>query len=265
MIPLFEFKAKARELGVPVSTIERDYAQNWILTHLGTKNMVLKGGTAIRKVYVENYRFSDDLDFTLTEPTSIGEIKDQIEKSIKIAKEESGIDFLLDIEIGCCNIGFTAKLYFNISRRGGLPLKIKLDITLPENEILLLPPEEKNIIHLFSDMCNAKVLAYSLDEIVAEKIRTLFQRTRPRDLYDIWFFLVKHKRDISKIFVDKKCKFKNVVVNLHELEIRKDHFVKSWQNSLIHQIKDLPDPTCVSEEVLYALHKYETCTKFNAY
>jgi predicted nucleotidyltransferase component of viral defense system len=263
MIPLVEFKAKARELGVPVSTIERDYAQNWILKYLGTKNMVLKGGTAIRKVYVENYRFSDDLDFTLTELVSIKETKDQIEKSIKMAKEESGIDFLVDFEIGCCDSGFTAKIYFHISRRGGLPLKIKLDLTLPANEILLLPPEEKSIIHLFSDKCSAKVPVYSLDEIVAEKIRTLFQRTRPRDLYDIWFFIVMHRREVSKIFVDKKCKFKNVVVNLHELEIRKDHFIKSWQNSLIHQIKDLPDPARVFEEVLYALQKYETCTKFN--
>jgi len=29
--------------------------------------MALKGGTGIRKVYIEQYRFSDDLDFTLIE------------------------------------------------------------------------------------------------------------------------------------------------------------------------------------------------------
>ena len=30
-------------------------------------NMDIKGGTGIIKVYIENYRFSDDLDFTLLE------------------------------------------------------------------------------------------------------------------------------------------------------------------------------------------------------
>ena len=68
MIPSREIKEKAREFGVPPSTIERDYAQNWLLSHLSPIPMALKGGTGIRKVFIEHYRFSDDLDFTLLEP-----------------------------------------------------------------------------------------------------------------------------------------------------------------------------------------------------
>ncbi len=68
MIPSREIKERAREFGVPPSTIERDYAQNWLLSHLRPIPMALKGGTGIRKVFIEHYRFSDDLDFTLLEP-----------------------------------------------------------------------------------------------------------------------------------------------------------------------------------------------------
>ncbi len=68
MIPEREIKEQAREFGVPTSTIERDYVQNWFLSALRPINMAFKGGTGIRKVYIENYRFSDDLDFTLLEP-----------------------------------------------------------------------------------------------------------------------------------------------------------------------------------------------------
>ncbi|MEA2034766.1 MAG: hypothetical protein U9N40_04670 [Euryarchaeota archaeon] len=51
MIPLNEIKEKARTHGVPVSTIERDYVQNWILKYSSRIDcMVLKGGTGIRKV-----------------------------------------------------------------------------------------------------------------------------------------------------------------------------------------------------------------------
>ncbi len=67
MIPEREVKEIAREHGVPVSTVERDYAQNWLLKFIGSSFMALKGGTGIRKAYIKNYRFSDDLDFTLLE------------------------------------------------------------------------------------------------------------------------------------------------------------------------------------------------------
>jgi len=66
MIPDFEFKERARQFRVPTSTVERDYAQGWLLESLSSRFIAaLKGGTGIRKVFFENYRFSDDLDFTL--------------------------------------------------------------------------------------------------------------------------------------------------------------------------------------------------------
>lgn len=66
MIPIREIKEVARLFGVPPSTIERDYAQNWLLSSFGSLQMALKGGTGIRKVYIEHYQFSDDLDFFVT-------------------------------------------------------------------------------------------------------------------------------------------------------------------------------------------------------
>jgi predicted nucleotidyltransferase component of viral defense system len=90
MIPEREIKEIAREYGVPVSTIERDYAQNWLLKFLGSSFMALKGGTGIRKVYIENYRFSDDLDFTLLKSSDIVQLSDHIKNAIASAKNESG-------------------------------------------------------------------------------------------------------------------------------------------------------------------------------
>lgn len=51
MIPSLEIKERARESGVPTSTIERDYAQNWLLSTLSPIPMAFKGGTGIRKVF----------------------------------------------------------------------------------------------------------------------------------------------------------------------------------------------------------------------
>lgn len=47
MIPEIEFKENARKFNVSISSIERDYAQSWLLAHL--PKMAFKGGTEIRK------------------------------------------------------------------------------------------------------------------------------------------------------------------------------------------------------------------------
>ncbi|MGO7388719.1 nucleotidyl transferase AbiEii/AbiGii toxin family protein, partial [Rhizobium ruizarguesonis] len=56
---------------IPDQTIELDYALSWFLTELAIhglgKNIALKGGTALRRCHFGEYRFSEDLDFTLLE------------------------------------------------------------------------------------------------------------------------------------------------------------------------------------------------------
>ena len=51
----------------------------------------------------------------------------------------------------------------------------------------MLPLERRRLVHPYSDGCDALLLVYSLQGIFAEKIRSLFERTRPRDLYDVWY------------------------------------------------------------------------------
>ena len=50
MIPIREIKEKARQfLDISPSTIERDYAQNWLLAYLNPIKMAFKGGTGIKE------------------------------------------------------------------------------------------------------------------------------------------------------------------------------------------------------------------------
>lgn len=64
--------AYAREQGVRLDIVEKDYALGYLLVALCevpelSERLVLKGGTALRKVYYPGYRFSEDLDYsTLT-------------------------------------------------------------------------------------------------------------------------------------------------------------------------------------------------------
>ena len=67
--------------------------------------------------------------------------------------------------------------------------RIKLEIST--EEICILDPERKSILHPYSDNLdeNVDVVCYALDEIVSEKLRSLVQRSYsvPRDFYDLYY------------------------------------------------------------------------------
>jgi len=241
MITKIEIRDKAREYGVPISTIERDYAQNWLLKPFSSVNiMALKGGTGIRKAYISDYRFSDDLDFTLLEEINKEKVDALIKEAITKAREESGINFSKNIGLLENDNGFEIDIYFQIMQKGESKTKIKIDLTKHENEDILLPLNTREIIHPYSDDLKAKIKVYSLEEIFAEKLRSLFQRIRPRDLYDVFYLKDKvDQRKVLDIYL-KKCEIKGVKINIKDLENRKDDFKNAWKNSLWHQLKNLP-------------------------
>jgi len=147
--------------------------------------MALKGGTGIRKVFIENYRFSDDLDFTLREPYEKEALQEAVKDVVSRVREESGIGFEEDISIIETTTGFRATTLFRIiPMNASTPTRIIIDLTTMSNESILLPVETRQIYHPYSDRLTAGVTCYCLEEIMAEKIRSLFQRVRPRDIYD---------------------------------------------------------------------------------
>ena len=251
MIPQYEIKEKAREQGVPVSTIERDYVQNWILKYLSRISvLVLKGGTGIRKIYFSDYRFSDDLDFTLLEDKGIDELTKEVEESINLCRDESGISFAEDLNVIENENGFKIDIYFQITQRGRSRTKIKVDITKPDNERILLPIKVKNVIHLYSDDLITEIKSYSLKEVIAEKIRSIFQRTRPRDLYDLWYLWDRVDKLKAFDILPEKFKIKNIEPDIMDFERRKGDFFNAWENSLRHQLKELPDFNVVFDSIL---------------
>ena len=251
MIPEIEFKENARMFNVPISSIERDYAQSWLLAHL--PNMAFKGGTGIRKAYINNYRFSDDLDFTLLERSNFKDLTNKIKNAMNETRKVSGISFLDDIKSEEAKNGYVFNIYFRILRSAGDPLKIKMDITKKENEIIINPIQKKNIIHIYSDKINEQINVYTLEEMFAEKVRSLFERTRPRDLYDVWY--LNKKMTFDKSLFQKKCKHKKVEPNINELIARKTNYEKTWKISLQHQLPELPSATNIFDEVIKFLKK----------
>jgi len=185
MIPTDEIMAAAKALKVPTSTIECDYAQGWLLANLPTVELALKGGTGVRKAYIPDYRFSDDLDFTVLRAVDIDKIRATLLAAVQSARDASLIPFETALDLRENKNGYVTEIYFGMLLSGRSRIKIKVDISKQTTEGHLLPLVQRPLIHPYSDRCEATLSAYSLEEMAAEKVRSLFQRTRARDLFDV--------------------------------------------------------------------------------
>ncbi|WP_292595253.1 nucleotidyl transferase AbiEii/AbiGii toxin family protein [Mesotoga sp. UBA5847] len=150
---------------------------------------------------------------------------------------------------------YEATLSFQIKQRGVNRTKIKVDITKKSNEHVILPPSLKQIIHPYSDQLDYEVKVYPLEEIMAEKIRSLFQRTRPRDLYDIWKLWDKVDWSIIEGIVREKFLFKKIDFDLDNFRSNERDFENAWKSSLGNQLNSLPAFSNVFDDVLQKLHE----------
>ncbi len=255
MIPLAELNRVAAEARIDVATVERDYAISWLLYGVFkqealTNTFVFKGGTALRKCYFSDYRFSQDLDFTLTRSITKAELNKELKLSCQEAYNNCGVDYqVLSVEKTRDEQdeeAFKAKVTFIGPRKQrGNPTRIEFHLTLYEN--VILNPAKLSLLHNYSDSCQSEISVYQLEELIAEKLRTILQRAFPRDFYDAWNVLKFHKKKIDtnkmkEVFL-KKCEYKKVnPVNWDEYLQSKEVMGKSkhFKNSLNRQIKNVP-------------------------
>jgi predicted nucleotidyltransferase component of viral defense system len=79
-----------KHLGNPWEVLERGYVPSWLLVGVSRVDalrdtLVFKGGTALKKCFFGDYRFSEDLDFSGMGnfPQPVMKWKRQLERSVK--------------------------------------------------------------------------------------------------------------------------------------------------------------------------------------
>lgn len=262
MIDKFEVLELAKKLGLQNSTIEKDYVLGWVL--MGIQNnsktkdsWIFKGGTCLKKCFFDEYRFSEDLDFTLVDSAQMDEsflmriLKELAEwvyeeTGIEIPQKSLSVEFYTNLQ---GSLSAQAKLSYlgplKQKQRSSLPT-IKLDLT-PHEKVVLVP-EQREIFHHYSDKPknSPKAFCYSYEEIFAEKLRALAERARPRDLYDIIHLYQERQRLKEKAkFLEalkQKCSFKKMPLpNLETIERHPQKTILSseWKNMLSHQLPTL--------------------------
>ena len=129
---------------IPEAVLERDYCLAWFLVGLGQsrlgKILIFKGGTALKRCHFGDYRFSEDLDFTLARPAEFAEIREGLEEVFERVAQASGIRFAFEREDRQSHVNSHT---FYLSYQGPLPNPntVKVDITI--SEVLLFPVEQR--------------------------------------------------------------------------------------------------------------------------
>jgi predicted nucleotidyltransferase component of viral defense system len=257
-----------RECGgrrIPEAVLERDYCLAWLLAGLDATPLkdllICKGGTALKRCYFGDYRFSEDLHFTLSRRVDFPEIRGGLDRVFAKVTTDSGINFAFESQE---QSGHTNSYTFYLGYQGPLPKinSVKVDITI--EEVVVLPLKQRPVLRAYDEFAdlpdNRTLNVYSLAEIAVEKTLALSDRARnePRDLYDLWFLTDSAGIELKALVpaIQEKLRFRGrQIAGIEQNILAKETRLKTlWTARLGHQIAQLPEFSKVFRAVRRQLH-----------
>lgn len=258
MIRPSEIQKKANAEKVRDTQIEKDYILGWILcgvanNELLSKCLGFKGGTVLKKFYFEDYRYSEDLDFTLIDNSvSDEDLQSAFESLFEYVREEANIPLTM-INFGIHETGNINFYILYTGPLGGMVGNKKVKVDVSRTEILSYPLEKRPLLGLYSDQDDCCIQCYSLNEVMVEKMRSLLSRTQPRDYYDLWYLCEVEGLEMSehKYEFERKAKHKGLDPEqlLTRLYAKLPVFKARWESSMKDQIAELPPFEQVNREL----------------
>lgn len=224
--------------------MERDYVLAHVVAQLPQVQMpdggrlVFKGGTALRFVYVGQYRYSADLDFTVLD-CSAGDAAAALAQAVAGARAHGGFP-TLEIQTG--KSGLPRLAY--VGPLGTAMIRtVKLDLAVDEHVETVT--QGRMLDGVWSDLpAPAAFDVYPLDEIAAEKLRCIIQRVECRDLYDLYRLTEDLKVDLRELtgLFDSKARAKSIDPALFPVrfEERTKRYEERWEREMREHLKDPP-------------------------
>jgi predicted nucleotidyltransferase component of viral defense system len=252
MINYFQIQKLASEYEVTEEIIEKDYLIEIVLFYIAKykslqQELVFRGGTALKKVYFPDYRFSEDIDFLIDEREDLKEVEKKIDLILKQISSDYPFNLTKRLERGRGRIQFF--VLYDIFPGIRTVKELKVDI-LKEDSIPA--HHQRKILFGFNEFKSEKqsLKTYDLESVVSDKIcRILDIDNEPRDIYDLWF-LLKSKVDISKVKKELKKRY-GYEPYFHNLlnSITLEEYRRNWYIRLEKQVKNLPGFDSVIKEL----------------
>lgn len=125
----------------------------------------------LKKVYFEDYRFSEDLDFTLSDPAISNEqIFAWFQEAFTYIKETANIPLSLQENQQHQDGGLNFYIQF-VGPLGGLGSNKTVKIDISRAEQLAFAPVQQPAIITYTDLDEHTLRCYTFEEILVEKLR----------------------------------------------------------------------------------------------
>ncbi|MDR1354842.1 MAG: nucleotidyl transferase AbiEii/AbiGii toxin family protein [Propionibacteriaceae bacterium] len=153
------------------------------------QELVFRGGTALHKLHLPRpLRYSEDLDYVRSTGGGIGQLTG--------ALLDLGRDLGFDVR---SKITEHPKVYWRTTSQAGTPLRIKVEVNTHERSPALPLINQPYQVESPWWTGQAEVQTFKLAELIATKIRALYQRSKGRDLFDMWLTLTATDLDPADV------------------------------------------------------------------
>jgi predicted nucleotidyltransferase component of viral defense system len=181
------------------------------------KSLAFRGGTALNKLFFKSsIRYSEDIDLVQISSAPFGELFDEIRNVLDyLGKPQSK------------SSAHNNALVYKIESESGQIIKLKIEINTREHFAVLGYSNMEFIINASWLNAIASITTYCIEELLATKLRALYQRKKGRDLFDLWYALENIDVDITKMIMvwRKYMQFENN-------EVSKKDFLKNLEDKM---------------------------------
>ena len=182
--------------------------------------LAFRGGTALHKLWLQpQVRYSEDIDLVQVTPAPIGDILSRFRKVL------SFIDGKITVDRGD---SMTTMSYRYLTETEPVrKMKLKIEINCREHFSVLgyyqIPVSISN--SWFTGQANIRT--YKIEELLATKLRALYQRRKGRDLFDLWYAVTNLNPNIALLI-----KTYHEYIKSEGRSIRREDFISNMENKM---------------------------------
>lgn len=171
------------------------------------KELAFRGGTALHKLFFSPAsRYSEDIDLVRTSKGPISKIADALRNRLE--------PWLGKAKTTPTARSFKMSYYFNPESSSATRLRIKIEINIQESFSILDRSAKEFSVNSDWFSGSAQINTFHFNELIATKLRALYQRSKGRDVFDLWL-AIKHKdfnvNEAVYIFLEYMKKSGNVI------------------------------------------------------
>lgn len=217
--------------------VEQDLALSRLMVEIANDpylgdELIFRGGTCLHKLHLPNAaRYSEDLDYVRRSAGGIAQLTGAL----------TAIGQRLGMEVRT-KIGRHPKIYLRVPfESGSSTMRVKVEVNTFERTPARRPIRMVHAVDSPWFTGDAEVQTFDLAELVATKIRALFQRSKGRDLFDLWLAMTQlgvSPADLAECF--ETYRPDGYTARRAELNLRDKLKSVGFRNDLIPLVSEWP-------------------------